>query len=252
MDIYLDDIVIYSDCLEDHIQHVKLVLDVLRKEKPYLSAHKLRFIVPELKLLGHIVDNEGIHMDAAKFDSVMAWKVPTNQDLLRGFIGSVGYLADNLPNIRIPMGMLSFVTGDTVPFRWGYTEQRAFEEVKALVHQVRENQHIPLNYLEGVSPVWMVTDGCSTGISGLVSQGKDWKMAKIAAFYSAKLKPAQQNYLVHEIERLAGVKNLSWLYSNDSAGTVRAQSEYTYHDVVDDNTTSPINGNIPVLAGIEA
>ena len=64
--------------------------------------------------------------------------------------------------------------------------------------------------------MWMVTDGCSTGISGLVSQGKDWKMAKIAAFYSAKLNPAQQNYLVHEIEMLAGVKNLSWLYSNDS------------------------------------
>ena len=189
-----------------------------------------------------------------------------------------------------------------------------FEEVKALVHQVRENWCVPLNYLEGANPVWMVTDGCSTGISGLVSQGEDWKMAKIAAFYSAKLNLAQQNYPVHEIEILSGVetmlrhvdilqgvrfkwlmdhkglihllnqKNLSgrqacWLekisnftfeviyitgsenvvadtlsclYSNDSVGTVRAQSEYTYHDVVDDDTTSPIDGNIPVLAGIEA
>ena len=123
MDIYLDDIMIYSDCLEDHVKHVKLVLDVLHKEKLYLSAHKLRFIAPELKLLGRVVDNEGIHMDTAKVDSVMAWKVPTNWDLLRGFIGSVGYLADYLPNIHIPMGMLSSITGDTVPFRWGYTEQ---------------------------------------------------------------------------------------------------------------------------------
>ena len=142
----------------------------------------------------------------------------------------------------------------------------------------------------------MITDGCSTGISGLVSQGEDWKTAKIAAFYSAKLNPAQQNYLVHEIEMFAGVetmlrhvdilqgvkfkwltdhkgliyllnlKNLSgrqacWLekisrftfdvvyiagsenivadtlsqiYSNDSVGTVRARSEFTYHDVNDD------------------
>ena len=206
MDIYLDNIMIYSDRLEDHVKHVKLVLDVLCKEKLYLSAHKLRYIVPELKLLGHIVDNEGIHMDAAKVDSVMAWKVPTNRDLLRGFIGSVWYLADNLPNICIPMGVLSSITGDTVPFRWGYTEQQAFEEVKALVHQVRENQCVPLNYSEGANPVWMVTDGCSTGISGLVSQGKDWKTAKITAFYSAKLNPAQQNYPVHKIEMLAGVK----------------------------------------------
>ena len=123
MDIYLDNIMIYSDRLEDHVKHIKLVLDILCKEKLYFSVHKLRFIAPELKLLGHIVDNEGIHMDAAKVDSVMVWKVPTNQDLLRGFIGSVGYLADDLPNIRIPMGMLSSITGDSVPFIWGYTEQ---------------------------------------------------------------------------------------------------------------------------------
>ena len=155
-------------------------------------------------------------------------------------------------------------------------------------------------------------DGCSTGISGIISQGEDWKIAKIAAFYSAKLNLAQQNYPVHEIEMLAGVetmlrhvdilqgtrfkwltdhkgliyllnqKNLSgrqarWLekissftfevvyiagsenvvadalsrmYSNDSSGTVRARSEYTYHDVVDDDTT--FTEVLPVLAGIEA
>ena len=136
MDIYLDDIVIYLDCLEDHIKHVKLVLDILYREKLYLSQSKLRFIEPELKLLGHIIDDQGIRMDTEKVDSVLNWKVPTNRDLLRGFIGSVGYLADNIPNIRIPMGVLSAITGDTIPFRWGYTEQQAFNEVKMLVHHV--------------------------------------------------------------------------------------------------------------------
>ena len=160
----------------------------------------------------------------------------------------------------------------------------------------------------------MVTDRCSTGISGLISQREDWKMAKITAFYSAKLNLAQQNYPVYKIEMLAGVETmlrhvdilqgvrfkwltdhkglihllnqnnllgqlacwlekisnftfevvyitgsenvvvdaLSWLYSNDSAGTVRVQSEYTYHDVVDYDTTSLTDGDIPVLVGIEA
>ena len=318
LDIYLDDIVIYSDCLEDHVKHVKLVLDILQKEKLYLSQSKLRFIAPELKLLGQIINAQGIQMDAEKVDSVLNWKVPTNRDLLRGFIGSVGYLADDIPNIRIPMGILSAITGDTVPFRWGYTEQRAFEEVKTLVCSVWENRHVPISYAEGAPPIWMITDGCSTGILGLVSQGGDWKTAKVAAFYSAKLNPAQQNYLVHEIEMLAGVetmlrhidilqgikfrwltdhkgliyllnqKNLSgrqarWLekissfvfevvyivgsenvvadalshiYSNDSAGTVRARSEFSYHDVSDDDTTAGDHlsaiEDLPVLAGIEA
>jgi len=54
----------------------------------------------------------------------------------------------------------------------------------------------------------MVTDGCATGISGLVSQGTDWKTAKITAFYSTKLNSAQQNYPVYEIEMLAGIETI--------------------------------------------
>ena len=82
MDIYLDDIVIYSDTLVDHVRRVKLVLDILKREKLYLSRSKLHFIAPELKLLGRIIDDKGIRMDAEKVDSVINWKVPTNRDLL--------------------------------------------------------------------------------------------------------------------------------------------------------------------------
>ena len=54
----------------------------------------------------------------------------------------------------------------------------------------------------------MVTDGCLTGIAGVISQGEDWRTAKVVAFYSAKLNSAQQNYPVHEIEMLAGVETM--------------------------------------------
>ena len=56
----------------------------------------------------------------------------------------------------------------------------------------------------------MITDGCSMGISGVMSQGIKWKTARIAAFYSAKLNPALQNYPIHEIEMLAGVETMLW------------------------------------------
>lgn len=71
MDIYLDDIVIYSDSLEEHEEHVRLVLDILIREKLYLSKSKLHFIMPELKLLGRIIDDHGIRMDAEKVNSVL-------------------------------------------------------------------------------------------------------------------------------------------------------------------------------------
>ena len=57
----------------------------------------------------------------------------------------MGYLADDIPNVRLPLGILSAITGDTVPFRWGYTEQRAFDEVKDLVHAARDHSRLPLD-----------------------------------------------------------------------------------------------------------
>jgi len=80
--------------------------------------------------------------------------------------------------------------------------------VKALVHAARGHHRVPLNYPKDAPQIWMVTDGCSTGVAGLVSQGSDWRDAKIAAFYSTKLNSAQQNYPVHEIEMLAGIETM--------------------------------------------
>lgn len=54
----------------------------------------------------------------------------------------------------------------------------------------------------------MVMDGCATGIGGIISQGNDWKRARIAAFFLAKLLTTQQNYPVHEIEMLAGMETM--------------------------------------------
>ena len=162
----------------------------------------------EMMLLGRIIDSNGIRMDPDKVDDVLAWKVPTNRDLLRGFIGSVGFLADDIPNIRLPLGVLSAITGDKVPFRWTHTEQRAFEEVKDLLHAARNHSRRPISYNTDAPQVWMITDGCLTGISGVISQGEDRKTASVAAFYSAKLNNAQKNYPVHEIEMLAGVETM--------------------------------------------
>ncbi|KAJ8489233.1 hypothetical protein ONZ45_g13670 [Pleurotus djamor] len=314
MDSYLDDMYIYSDTLEDHIRHCKLVLDVLKREKLYISEKKMKFLVREVNVLGHIVDENGIRMDPAKVDSVLKWKTPTNRDLLRGFLGAVGFLADDAEGIRIPMGVLSSLTGDTVPFRWEYTHQRAFEDVKSKIQAWREHRRKPLQYGKDAPQIWLITDASVTGISGVVAQGNDWKTAEVAAFYSAKLDSAQQNYAVHELELFAGVESmlrhrdilqgakfkwltdhkglthiltqpnltgrqarwiekisefdfepvyipgvenvlsdaLSRIYSNDKDGTVRARSEYSYHDVVEGKHDPTMISSIPMYVGTEA
>src|SRR6266567_849851 len=115
MDTYLDDLIIYSDSIEEHIEHVKIVLDILKKEKLSLSEGKLDFLPKQIKVLGRVVDEDGIQMDPYKVDALVRWKAPVNRELLHGFLGAAGYLADDIDRVRIPMGILHRLTSDQVP-----------------------------------------------------------------------------------------------------------------------------------------
>jgi hypothetical protein len=207
LDVYLDDIIIYSDTLDDHVRHVEIVVKILTREKLYLSEKKLQFLCSEMKILGRVVSDVGICMDPSKVDTVLNWKVPTNRDLCRGFVGSVGYLADDIYKVRIPL-MLTVICGDTVSFRWTETEQRAFDAVKRAVAACATHSRVPLDYSPGHPTIWMMTDACPTGVGGVVAQGRTWQAARVAAFYSAKLSATQRNYPVHEQELLAGVETM--------------------------------------------
>jgi hypothetical protein len=129
MYVYLDDIIIFSDTVEEHVEHVRKIFDILRKEKLYLGPNKMQFFAEDLKILGHIIDERGIRMDPHKVDKVVNWKTPTNKDLLRSFIGVVGFLAQDCNGIRVPMGHLSSLTTESKLWRWDATAQRSFDEV---------------------------------------------------------------------------------------------------------------------------
>lgn len=208
MDVYLDDICVYSDTPEDHVVHVKKVIDRLTEHKFFLSAHKLQFFMEELKILGHVIDKLGIRMDPAKVDQVANWKTPTNKSLVASFIGSVGYLAPGCKNVRVDMAVLSNVAAIGKPWKWTYTEQRAFENVKSIVNRWRNTRRVSIDYSPGAPICNLCCDASFTGGSGVLSQGEDYKTAKVIAFWSGKFNPAQQNYPVHEQELLAIVESL--------------------------------------------
>ena len=76
--IYLDDILIMSSSPEEHMQHLRLVLDRLRLHRVYAKMSKCHFNQREVKFLGHIVGADGIRVDPAKIAVVKEWPVPTN------------------------------------------------------------------------------------------------------------------------------------------------------------------------------
>src|SRR5436305_5301524 len=69
--VYLDDIFIYSDTLKDHINHIKQVCLKLHEYKLYASAKKSQFFADKLKILGHYIDNQGIHADPSKIEKII-------------------------------------------------------------------------------------------------------------------------------------------------------------------------------------
>ena len=78
-------------------------------------------------------------MDSHKVESIQQQKVPTNKDLLQGFLGSVSYLALNIPQLHIATGILSKIAGDTAFFRWTFTKQHVFDQIVKLVSDFRHN-----------------------------------------------------------------------------------------------------------------
>lgn len=141
----------------------------------------------ELKILGHIIDERGIRMDPHKVDKITNWKTPTNKDLLRSFIGAVGFLAPDCKGIRIPMGHLSSLTAELRSWRWDATAQHLFDDVKQIVTTHRDGCQKALDYSKEAEPIFVTTDSCLTGGGGFVSQGKDPNMANVISFWSGEL-----------------------------------------------------------------
>ena len=109
--IYLDDIIIFSDTIEDHVKHIQIVFDILQKEKLYLGPLKMQFFAEELKILGHIIDDRGISMDLHKVDKVLNWKAPTNKCHRHGRLARLSldsFFILLSPTLHLPSLILSF------------------------------------------------------------------------------------------------------------------------------------------------
>ena len=89
--VYLDDILIYSSSLSEHLVHLRKVLAALREAKLYCKLSKCLFCVPEVEYLGHLLTPEGVKMDPSKVHSLVTWPTPTSVTQLKSFLGLLGY-----------------------------------------------------------------------------------------------------------------------------------------------------------------
>ncbi|GKA81418.1 putative reverse transcriptase domain-containing protein [Tanacetum coccineum] len=89
--VFIDDILVFSKSKEEHEEHLRTVLQILRQEKLYAKFSKCEFWLSKVAFLGHIVSAEGITMDPAKVEAITKWPRPTSVTEVRSFLGLAGY-----------------------------------------------------------------------------------------------------------------------------------------------------------------
>ncbi|KAH9184555.1 hypothetical protein AeNC1_013469 [Aphanomyces euteiches] len=96
--VYLDDICVHSKHLNEHVNHLRCVLEVLRKEKLYARIEKCAFAVPKVDFLGHTMSAEGLQVHSNKVRAIEKWSSPTNHKELLSFLGMAGYYRKFIAN----------------------------------------------------------------------------------------------------------------------------------------------------------
>jgi hypothetical protein len=146
-------------------------------------------------------------MDLHKVDSIANWKTPTNASLVAGFTGTVQYIAKNCYDIAKPLAVLSKLQGKR-EWKWGPTEQRAFDDVKRIVTEWKSNHRVTIDRSKDAPPIGVSVDASNTGAGGVIWQGNSPEDAKVIVFWSGKFNSAEANYPVHERELLGLVATL--------------------------------------------
>ena len=85
--VYFDDILVFSKTMKEHINHVKSVLQTLRKESLYENLKKCTFGVDKVVFLGFVVSSKGVHVDESKIEATNTWPLPTNLQQVCSFLG---------------------------------------------------------------------------------------------------------------------------------------------------------------------
>ncbi|GKC65724.1 putative reverse transcriptase domain-containing protein [Tanacetum coccineum] len=128
--VFIDDILIYSKNKQEHEEHLKLILELLKKEELYAKFSKCEFWIPKVQFLGHVIDSEGIHIDPAKIESIKDWASPKSPTEIRQFLGLAGYYRRFIERFSKIAKLMTKLTQKKVKFEWSDKQEAAFQLLK--------------------------------------------------------------------------------------------------------------------------
>ena len=193
--VFIDDILIYSRSKEEHEEHLRIVLGILREKKLFAKFSKCEFWLEQVAFLGHIVSGKGIELDPAKVEAITNWPRPSNVTEVRSFLGLAGYyrrFVEGFSSITLPMTQL-MRKGDK--FEWNDDREQSFQELK------KRLMSAPILVLPSGSGGYQVySDASKRGFGCVLMQ-----RGKVISYASRQLKPYEVNYPTHDLELAAVV-----------------------------------------------
>jgi len=183
---YIDYIFVFSDTFEEHVKDVTKACSKLRNAGYYANPKKSVFFATKLNILGHMIDDDGIHAEPEKIRTIMDWTRPESHKELQRFNGMVNYISQFIPQIAANTAPLTELSGNA-QWLWTDLQEAAFEAVKRAA-----DKHKVLRPIDYNKPdmIWLFTDASPTGTGAWIGQGPTGDAARPAAFHSRKLTPS--------------------------------------------------------------
>nr|XP_057913595.1 uncharacterized protein LOC131107503 [Doryrhamphus excisus] len=197
--LYLDDIVVFSSTIEQHLERLKLVLGRLQQEGLKAKLSKCSFFQREVSYLGHVISGEGVSTDPGKIEVVANWPIPTTVSELRSFLGFASYyrrFVEGFAKLAAPLHKVVAECSNTRAGRrsdrgvircWTDQCQQSFEALKA-----RLTTAPVLAYADFSLPFVLEVDASHGGLGAVLSQEQAGKVRPIA-YASRGLKPTERN-----------------------------------------------------------
>jgi transposase InsO family protein len=198
---YLDDILIYSNDLATHKEHVAKVLQALEGAGLYLRYDKCEFHVHETKFLGMIITQQGVKMDPAKIETVVNWPTPCNVKDVQAYIGFANFYRRFIQGFSKILTPLTFLTRKDNPFQWTPRCQESFDGLKSAFTSAPI-----LRSFDPSREIIVETDASDYVSAGVLSQYDDNHILHPVAFYSKKHSETECNYEIYDKELMAIIR----------------------------------------------
>ena len=181
---------IYSGNKEDHEEHLRVVLQILRENQLYAKFSKCQFWLDSVTFLGHVILVEGVSVDSQKFEAIVNWKPPTNVTEIRSFLGLVRYYRKFVEGFLKLAAPLTKLTRKEEKFVWSEACQQSFDELK------RKLTSAPVLTLpSGQDGYTVYCDASRRGLGCVLMQHEN-----VIAYASRQLKKHEKNYPTQELE----------------------------------------------------